>query len=57
MADVPWKMRMDFLTCVECRRCTDQCPAATVGQELNPRGFILAGPPGAGQRRSRWWGR
>lgn len=43
MADAPWKMRMDFLTCVECRRCTDQCPAATAGQELDPRGFILAG--------------
>ncbi|MFQ5525564.1 MAG: (Fe-S)-binding protein [Thermoanaerobaculia bacterium] len=43
MADVPWKMRMDFLSCVECRRCTEQCPAATCGQELNPRGFILAG--------------
>jgi Fe-S oxidoreductase len=43
MADVPWKMRMDFLSCVECKRCTEQCPAATCGQELNPRGFILAG--------------
>ncbi|MDH3402221.1 MAG: (Fe-S)-binding protein [Acidobacteriota bacterium] len=43
MADVPWKMRMDFLSCVECKRCTDQCPAAGSGQELNPRGFILAG--------------
>jgi Fe-S oxidoreductase len=43
MADVPWKMRMDFLTCVECKRCTDQCPVAACGQELNPRGFILAG--------------
>ncbi len=43
MADVPWKMRMDFLTCVECRRCTDQCPAAASGQELDPRGFIMAG--------------
>ncbi len=43
MADVPWKMRMDFLTCVECRRCTDLCPANNSGQELDPRGFILAG--------------
>jgi len=43
VADTPWKMRMDFLTCVECRRCTDQCPAATVGQELKPREFVLAG--------------
>lgn len=43
LADVPWKMRMDFLTCVECKRCTEQCPAWNSGQELNPRGFILAG--------------
>jgi Fe-S oxidoreductase len=43
MADVSWKMRMDFLSCVECKRCTDQCPAAGSGQELNPREFILAG--------------
>jgi Fe-S oxidoreductase len=41
--DLPWKLRMDFLTCVECRRCTDQCPAHGSGQELDPRGFILAG--------------
>lgn len=43
LSQVPWKMRLDFLTCVECKRCTDQCPAANCGQELNPRGFILAG--------------
>ncbi|MDH3253481.1 MAG: (Fe-S)-binding protein [Acidobacteriota bacterium] len=43
VADAPWKMRMDFLTCVECKRCTEQCPAATCDQELNPRGFILDG--------------
>ncbi len=50
MADVPWKMRMDFLTCVECRRCTEQCPAATCEQELNPRGFILAGREALGEK-------
>ena len=43
MATVPWKMRMDFLTCVECKRCTEQCPAWNCEQELDPRGFILAG--------------
>lgn len=43
MAAVPWKMRMDFLSCVECRRCTDQCPANQAGQELDPRGFVLKG--------------
>ncbi len=43
MSEVPWKMSMDFLTCVECKRCTDACPANSCGQELDPRGFILAG--------------
>lgn len=41
--DIPWKMRMDFLACVECRRCTDSCPAALAGNVLDPRGFVLAG--------------
>ena len=49
LADVPWKMRLDFVSCVECRRCTDQCPAASSGQELNPRGFIQAGRASMGQ--------
>jgi len=43
MDDAPWKMRMDFLTCVECKRCTEHCPAWNAEQELNPRGFILDG--------------
>lgn len=44
LRSMPWKMRLDFLACVECRRCTDQCPAALAGNnELNPRGFVLAG--------------
>ncbi len=47
--DVPWKMRMDFVTCVECKRCTEQCPAAISGQELNPMQFILDGRAMIGQ--------
>jgi Fe-S oxidoreductase len=43
VSSLPWKMRMDFLTCVECRRCTDNCPAAQAKTPLDPRGFILAG--------------
>ncbi len=43
LGDLSWKQRMDFLTCVECKRCTDNCPANLAGQELDPRGFILAG--------------
>jgi Fe-S oxidoreductase len=41
--DLPWKMRLDFFSCVECKRCTSQCPAALAGNTLDPRGFILAG--------------
>jgi Fe-S oxidoreductase len=43
LSTLSWKQRMDFLTCVECRRCTDHCPANLSGQELDPRGFILDG--------------
>ena len=43
LGNLSWKQRMDFLTCVECKRCTDNCPAHLAGQELDPRGFILAG--------------
>jgi Fe-S oxidoreductase len=50
MEVVPWKMRMDFLTCVECRRCTEQCPASSCDQELDPRGFILAGRAALGNQ-------
>jgi Fe-S oxidoreductase len=43
LSTLSWKQRMDFLTCVECRRCTDHCPANLSGQALDPRGFILDG--------------
>jgi Fe-S oxidoreductase len=43
LGTLSWKQRMDFLTCVECRRCTDHCPANLSQQELDPRGFVLDG--------------
>lgn len=43
LRSVPWKMRLDFFTCVECRRCTESCPANRAGTPLDPRGFVLAG--------------
>ncbi len=43
LATLSRKMRMDFLSCVECRRCTDHCPAHLAGQELDPRAFVLHG--------------
>ena len=50
--DIPWKMRMDFLSCVECKRCTSQCPAALAGNTLDPRGFILAGRRALGEAQA-----
>jgi len=43
MRTLPWKTRMDLLACVECRRCTDNCPAALAGTEMDPRAWVLAG--------------
>jgi len=40
---IPWKLRLDMLACVECKRCTDNCPAAIAGQDLRPADFIKAG--------------
>ncbi len=33
----PWKGLFDSYSCTECGRCTDICPAASTGKELNPR--------------------
>ncbi|MEM7586305.1 MAG: (Fe-S)-binding protein [Acidobacteriota bacterium] len=48
LGNLSWKQRMDFLSCVECKRCTDNCPANLAGQELDPRGFILDGRKSVG---------
>lgn len=35
-----WKQVMDSKTCVECGRCTAQCPAFATGKPLDPRKII-----------------
>lgn len=35
-----WKQLLDSYTCVECGRCTEQCPAATTGKRLDPRAIV-----------------
>ena len=35
-----WKQLLDGYTCVECGRCTEQCPATTTGKPLDPRKMI-----------------
>lgn len=41
LADFTWKDRLDFDACTECGRCTDACPAHTVGKVLSPRDIIM----------------
>jgi len=35
--DFSWKQLLDGVTCVECGRCTAECPATTTGKPLDPR--------------------
>ena len=37
-----WKDVLDFYTCTECGRCTDNCPAALTGKKLSPKHLTLA---------------
>ncbi|MBM7867723.1 4Fe-4S dicluster domain-containing protein [Heliobacterium gestii] len=37
MEDFTWKQLFDAYTCVQCGRCTDQCPAYQTGKPLNPK--------------------
>lgn len=32
-----WKHVLDFYSCADCGRCSDNCPATTVGRALSPR--------------------
>jgi Fe-S oxidoreductase len=36
VGDFTWKHILDFYTCTECGRCSDNCPANTVGRPLSP---------------------
>lgn len=36
-----WKDILDFYTCTECGRCSDNCPAALTGKKLSPKHFTL----------------
>lgn len=37
LEDFTWKHILDFYTCTECGRCTDNCPAAITGRPLSPK--------------------
>ena len=41
VADFSWKDVLDFYTCTECGRCTDQCPANSTGKQLSPKHLTI----------------
>jgi Fe-S oxidoreductase len=40
--DFSWKSALDFYTCTECGRCSDQCPATRTGKLLSPKHLCIA---------------
>jgi Fe-S oxidoreductase len=42
VADMTWKQIVDTLSCTECGRCQDVCPAFATGKELSPKLLIMA---------------
>jgi Fe-S oxidoreductase len=39
--DFTWKHILDFLSCTECGRCSDNCPAYAIGRPLSPKMVTL----------------
>ena len=58
--DLTWKQMMDAMSCTECGRCQDACPAWATGKTLSPklrdhgrpRPPVRGGAEGAGARAS-----
>src|SRR5438309_7897586 len=42
VADMTWKQIVDTMSCTECGRCQDACPAFATGKELSPKLLIMA---------------
>lgn len=40
--DLSWKARLDFLTCTECGRCQELCPAWNTQKPLSPKLVVLS---------------
>ena len=41
LGDLAWKDVLDGLTCTECGRCQDACPAHATGKPLNPKALVM----------------
>ena len=42
LEDFTWKHILDFYSCTECGRCSDNCPANIVGRPLSPKLLTIA---------------
>ncbi len=43
LEDFTWKHILDFYSCADCGRCSDNCPANAVGRPLSPRFITIKG--------------
>ncbi len=43
LEDFTWKHLLDFYSCADCGRCSDQCPANAAGRSLSPRFISIKG--------------
>ena len=41
IADMTWKQMVDGMTCTECGRCQDACPAFYTGKNLSPKLVVM----------------
>jgi Fe-S oxidoreductase len=41
-ADMTWKQKLDTVSCTECGRCQEVCPAYATGKALSPKLLIMA---------------
>ena len=41
VSDITWKGILDTMSCTECGRCQDVCPAYATGKELSPKLLIM----------------
>lgn len=41
LADLPFKLRLDFDACLWCGRCHEVCPAAQTGKSLSPKKIMV----------------
>jgi Fe-S oxidoreductase len=42
VSDMTWKQMLDTMSCTECGRCQDVCPAYATGKALSPKLLIMA---------------